>query len=429
MQKRELAPQPFSTGLTYQIELPSLPRRMNVPDPNLPIKRGEIAILLSTRGRPEKLLQVFNSLKTSTVGRDKISLWLYVDDDDAVTRQAIDGGTFPEVGFPVHWNIGPRTPEWGQTFHVLWQATGRTAEVYMMANDDVRFETVGWDNVLREHFARYPDGIVLACPYDPVAPEIATFPIIGGKWLNIMGFIYAGYFHYWFDDMWVDQVGRMIGRYINIPILLSPIKGKGKTQRMRCLPFWTRFFQLTLRERKEAAAKLINAMYPTDEKNRSEALAKMEETAADFEKNTPSFSDLYHVFQEERHTAMSPEDRDRFFPLYFKQEAHAVSRLLSFAQEHYDKKEYAEALKYIEATQMADIRVRQAHEMRIQCLRALGRNSEADQAEREAILAWPKMNTARRTFRFLGKMANEGKTLLINLTSGGKRDPNRKLGG
>ena len=95
---------------------------MNVPDPTLPIKRGEIAILLSTRGRPEKLLQVFNSLKASTVGRDKISLWLYVDDDDAITRQAIDGGTFPDVGFPVHWNIGPRTPEWGQTFHVLWQA-------------------------------------------------------------------------------------------------------------------------------------------------------------------------------------------------------------------------------------------------------------------------------------------------------------------
>jgi hypothetical protein len=401
---------------------------MQNPDPAITIQRGEIAILLSTRGRPEKLLEVFSSLKTSTAGKDKIALWLYVDDDDQVTRKAIDGRQFPELGFPVHWHIGPRTPDWGHTYHVLWTATGRSAEVYMIANDDVRFETMGWDNVLRAQFAQHPDGIVLACPYDPVAPEIATFPIIGGGWLNTMGRIYAGYFHYWFDDMWVDQIGRMIGRYINIPILLSPIKGKGKTQRMRCLPFWTRFFQLTLPERKEIAVKLINAMHPNDEKARADALAKMEATAAGFEKKASEFSDLYHVFQEERHTAMSPEERDRFTPLYFKQEAHAVSQLLLHAQEHLDKKEYAGALKYIEATQMADVRVRQAHEMKVKCLRALGRNAEADKVAREAMLAWPRMNFVRRASRFLGKVANEGKTLLVGLASGGKRDPNRKLG-
>lgn len=402
---------------------------MKNPNPVPSINRGEIAILLSTRGRPEKLLEVFGSLKTSTVGKDKIALWLYVDDDDTVTRKAIDSGIFPDPGFPVHWHIGARTPDWGRTYRVLWDETGRSAEVYMIANDDVRFETVGWDNVLREHFSRHPDGIVLACPYDPVAPEIATFPILGGGWLNTMGFIYAGYFHYWFDDMWVDQIGRMIGRYINIPILLSPIKGKGKTQRMRCLPFWTRFFQLTLRERKEIATKLIGAMHPNDEKARKEALARMEETAASFEQNATGFSDLYHVFQEERHTAMSPEERDRFSPLYFKQESHAVSRLLTFAQEAFDKKDYAEALKYIEATQMADVRVRQAHEMKVASLRALGRNSEAEVVEREAMLAWPRMSTARRAFRMLGKVANEGKTLLVGLVTGGKRDPDRKLSG
>ena len=81
-----------------------------------------------------------------------------------------------------------------------------------------------------------------------------------------MGRVYAGYFHYWYDDKWVDQIGRMVDRYINIPMLLSPIRGKGRTQRMRCLPFWTRFFQLTLIERKETATKLINAMYPEGRK-------------------------------------------------------------------------------------------------------------------------------------------------------------------
>src|SRR5664280_74630 len=349
------------------------------------IKRGDIAVLLSTRGRPDMLLEVFDSLRATTVRKDKVALWLYVDDDDHVTRAAIDGGKFPELGFPVHWHIGPRTPDWGQTYQVLWTALGRTAEVYMIANDDVRFETKGWDEVLRAEVAKYPDGILLACPYDPVAPAIATFPIIGWGWLNTMGRVYAGYFHYWYDDKWVDQIGRMVGRYINIPILLSPIRGKGRTQRMRCLPFWTQFFHLTLRDRTASATKLINAMHPDDEKARAAALAKMEQVAASIEKDAARFSDLYHVFQEERHTAMSPEERDRFSPLYFKQEAVVVSKLLGSAQDHFDKKEYAEALKYIEATQMADVRVRQAHEMKVKCLLALGRNTEAEQVRREAV--------------------------------------------
>ena len=93
------------------------------------IKRGEIAILLSTRGRPDMLLEVFESLRATTVGKDRIALWLYVDDDDQVTRAAINSGKFPELGFPVHWHIGPRTPDWGQTYQVLWTALGRTSAV------------------------------------------------------------------------------------------------------------------------------------------------------------------------------------------------------------------------------------------------------------------------------------------------------------
>jgi hypothetical protein len=154
----------------------------------------------------------------------------------------------------------------------------------------------------------------------------------------------------------------------------------------------------------------------------------MEEVAAGFKKEEESFSDVYSTFQEERHTAMSPEERDRFSPLYFKQEAHAVGRLLGIAQELFDKKQYAEALNYLEATQLADIRARQAQELMVQCLRALGRNSEAERIGKDAILAWPRMSALRRFFRFLGMVANEAKGLLVGLTSKGKRDPNKKLG-
>jgi len=46
------------------------------------IKRGEVAILLSTHGRLDMLLEIFYSLRATTVRKDKVALWLYVDDDE-----------------------------------------------------------------------------------------------------------------------------------------------------------------------------------------------------------------------------------------------------------------------------------------------------------------------------------------------------------
>ena len=71
------------------------------------IRRGDIALLLNTRGRPEKLVEVFDSLRLTTKQKDKVSLWLCVDDDDHPTLSAKDAGKFPDPGFPVHWQIGP----------------------------------------------------------------------------------------------------------------------------------------------------------------------------------------------------------------------------------------------------------------------------------------------------------------------------------
>ena len=57
---------------------------MNNSGPSAPaepeIKRGEIAIMLSTRGRPDMLVEVFESLRGTTVGKDKVALWLYMDE-------------------------------------------------------------------------------------------------------------------------------------------------------------------------------------------------------------------------------------------------------------------------------------------------------------------------------------------------------------
>ena len=62
------------------------------------IHPGEICLIMATRGRPQMLADVFTALKQHTVQKQKVSLWLYVDEDDAVTRKAIADGILGDAG-------------------------------------------------------------------------------------------------------------------------------------------------------------------------------------------------------------------------------------------------------------------------------------------------------------------------------------------
>ena len=65
--------------------------------------------------------------------------------------------------------------------------------------------------------------------------------------------------------------------------------------------------------------------------------------------------------------------------------------------------------------------MRQAHALKAECLRALGRTTEAERIGNECLTTWPEMNNIRRFFRFLGMVANDGKRLLVGLTQKGKK--------
>jgi len=385
------------------------------------IHPGEICLIMATRGRPELLAEVFRALKTHTVQKEKVLLWLYVDEDDAVTRQAITEGRLDDAGVQLHWHIGQQTSGLGEMQQTLWRVSGRTAEIFMVLGDDVRFDTLGWDDIVRAVSTKFPDGIFLASPHDPMTADTCTYPIFGWRWLETLQSLFCGHFPFWFDDRWVHQIGEMADRYVWLPIVVQPVRGKGKTRRMRDVPFWTRFFQLALDERKQSARKLIDAMNLDPEK-KTTALQQLEQRAAELEKQQDKFSDLYAVFQEERFTLHTPEERRAFNPGYFQKETAAVAQLLGYAQQRIADKKFEEALKFLDATLMSNLRVRQAQDMKVECLRALGRNAEAEKLAKETLVAWPEMNLARRLFRFLGMVASDGKVMVVGfLSKNGKK--------
>jgi hypothetical protein len=382
--------------------------------------RGRITILAATRGRPEMLAQVFDSIAVHTTQKEKVSMWIYVDEDDDITRKAIDSGALNNAGIQVHWHFGRQTSGFGEMQYVLWKLTENISEAYMVMADDICFGTPGWDDIVREAAAKFPDGIFLASPHDPMTADTCTYPVFGWHWLETLQQIFSGHFPYWYEDRWVHQIGEMAGRYLWLPMVMPSVGGKGRTRRMRDLPFWTRFFQLSLDERKESAKKLIDAMNLNSEKKNA-ALKNLEQRATELEKQQDKFSDLYAVFQEERFTLHTPEERRAYNPAYFEKEAAAVAQLLKYAQQRIAEKQIEEALKFLDATLMSNLRVRQAQDMKIECLRALDKNSEADKLAKEVLIAWPEMNLWRRLFRFLGMVASDGKAMIVGFLQKGDK--------
>src|SRR5207249_929572 len=139
-----------------------------------------------------------------------------------LTKAAIAQRAFPQTGFAVHWHVGPQTPGLGETHQVLWKASGPTSQIYMLSVDDARFDTCDWDDIVRQKFNEFSDGILLAFPHDPMTADTATYPIFGWRWLETLQRIFPPYFPYWFDDRWVGQVGRLAGRCVKLPIVLYP---------------------------------------------------------------------------------------------------------------------------------------------------------------------------------------------------------------
>jgi tetratricopeptide (TPR) repeat protein len=377
-----------------------------------------VTVLIVTRARPNMLAEVFTSLAANTLRKDHVGLWLYVDEDDMVTRTAIAKNEFPNPGLPVHWHIGHRTGNVAEAYELMLQTPKCQSDYYINSVDDARFDTLGWDEIIRNKFRDYPDGFLIGFAHDPMSTDSATYLIYSRKWVDTLGGVFPLYFPHWFPDTWVDQVARMAGRHAKLPIVMYPIRGKGRTKLMRNLPFWTRFFQLTLPEREEAARKLITTINPADP---AAALATLQQVAERLRQDGDRFSDIYCAFQEERHAELDIEERAQFNPKYFKHEAAAVARLIEIARTLLAEKKFTEAMTYLDATQLSDLRVKQAQVLKSECLRGLGKITEADQILKESLAAWPQMATLRKCFRFLGMVANDGKRMLVGLTAKGKK--------
>jgi glycosyltransferase involved in cell wall biosynthesis len=174
-------------------------------------------LLVPTRERPHRLTRLLESVLETSLHLERIAMWIYVDDDDTKTLGALDD-LKAKYSF-LRSIIGPPQEILSCTWNALWEKS--SGDILWHGNDDMVFETKGWDDVIESEFAKYPDGIVLVFGQDGYQGEnLATNSFTTRKASRILGRFVPPYFKSFYNDTWLSEVYRRIGRYVFLPNLV-----------------------------------------------------------------------------------------------------------------------------------------------------------------------------------------------------------------
>lgn len=183
-----------------------------------------ISVLCPTRGRPESVERMIESA-WETADTD-IEIILHADRDDP----QLDQTAALLVEFPgVRLLVDDR-----MLLSEYWNRCAAVAhhDVLMQCGDDIVFRTPGWDAVVLAAFERVPDRIALVYGDDGFQHEaMATHGFLHRRWMETVGYFVPPYFASDFNDLWLTEVARALGRLVYLPHVLTehmhPVAGKG----------------------------------------------------------------------------------------------------------------------------------------------------------------------------------------------------------
>lgn len=117
-----------------------------------------------------------------------------------------DQGQFPEYLPTVHkWNM-------------LTQTALRNTDVnlFMLAADDIIFDTTGWDQALRDHYNALKNKIHVFALQDSRDPNGTPHPIVTREWIIAMGYAFPPIFLHWFVDTWTVAIASSVDAFTHL---------------------------------------------------------------------------------------------------------------------------------------------------------------------------------------------------------------------
>jgi hypothetical protein len=174
--------------------------------------------------------------------------------------------------------------------------------------------------------------VLLCYPFDPLVPRgQVTLACLSVPWVQTLGRVMTEKFPYWFDDNWLDEVATMVQRKFPVDTIMVPLYGKGKTRRMRNLPFWQNYYSCNFDERYADAERLRALIWQGDEEGIA-ASRRYAEAAVLLPSASGQTADETLVQMETNLSAHAGEKREEIPASYWDSEGRAIRELRGKAE-------------------------------------------------------------------------------------------------
>lgn len=189
----------------------------------MPQSLKTISLLCPTRGRPDKALRLILSVLKTAHHPERVEVLFYVDTDDPTKLDYVSQleahkaelSRLKQCGLIVSEPIGV-----SKAWNAL--ATASKGDLLVMAADDQIYNDAGWDTRLDQETTKFPDEIF--CMWfneGHWGEKLCTFPIVSRKWCLTLGYFITGIFECLYDDLWIMDIAKRVGRLHYIPDVLT----------------------------------------------------------------------------------------------------------------------------------------------------------------------------------------------------------------
>ena len=191
-----------------------------------------ICIAIPSRGRPHFVTRLINSAfgKANKIENVVVKYYLNDDDPDLEKYLMFLEPLKKQYKKSVQWIIGP-----DQNTILSWNeiCENTKADYYMLAGDEVIFETQDWDIKLDYTKADYPDGVFCMAMYcgreSRFQKKQATTPVVTKQWRQALGYFWAPMFWHWQVDTWTGELAKTVNRFVyrrDIIVRITKLKDK-----------------------------------------------------------------------------------------------------------------------------------------------------------------------------------------------------------
>jgi hypothetical protein len=187
------------------------------------------SLLAPTRNRPEKMERSCKQAFQTADNPDKVEVIYYIDNDDLKSIEKAD-----ELAkqFNVRYIVGDRI-----VLSEMWNKCHEKAQgqYFFTFADDVLLLTQGWDSIVENKFLEFDDRIAFVYG-DDLNPAFAnhdfgTHGFLHKNWVQAVGYFFPPYFSSDYNDTWLNEVSKAIGRHFFVKIITEHLHpGVGKAE-------------------------------------------------------------------------------------------------------------------------------------------------------------------------------------------------------